>query len=177
VPLERFVPASERDGTQGLNQAPAARCKVAARNDHEAFQAWLRLRIPTLRIRLVYRNQAERFLLWAVMERHKALFSLDGDDCVAYRDFLSAPGIEWRGPRNAQRWSEAWRLFEGPTWARSCAAALTIVRSMCEWMVRRHYLDSNHWDDVPQRRDTAVHAAAASAELQAVGSRGCMDRQ
>jgi site-specific recombinase XerD len=153
VPLERFVPPSERDGSQGLNRAPATRCKVAARNDHEAIQAWLRLRVPTSHTWRAYRKEAERFLLWAVMERRKALSSLDGDDCVAYRDFLSAPGIEWRGPRNAQRWSEAWRPFEGPLSARSCAAALTIVRSMCEWMVRRHYLDSNPWDDVPQRPD------------------------
>jgi site-specific recombinase XerD len=37
--------------------------------------------------------------------------------------------------------------------ARSQAAALTIVRSLCEWLVRRHYLDSNPWDDVPARPD------------------------
>lgn len=30
---------------------------------------------------------------------------------------------------------------------------MTIVRSMCERFVRRHYLDSNPWDDVPARPD------------------------
>jgi site-specific recombinase XerD len=30
---------------------------------------------------------------------------------------------------------------------------MTIVRSLCEWLVRRHYLDSNPWDDVPARPD------------------------
>ncbi len=153
VPLERFVPPSERNGSQGTNRAPLQRCKLQAQNDHEAIQAWLRLRVPGTHTWRAYRKEGERFLLWAVMERRKALSSLDGDDCVAYRDFLATPGLEWTGPRNAQRWSEAWRPFEGPLSARSQASALTIVRSLCEWLVRRHYLDSNPWDDVPKRPD------------------------
>ena len=153
VPLERFVPPSGRCGAQGTNRAPIERCKVAAATDFEAVQAWLRLRLPASHTGRAYRKEAERFLLWAVMARRKALSSLDGDDCVAYRDFLAAPGPEWTGPRNAQRWSEAWRPFEGPLSARSQAVAMTIVRSMCEWMVRRHYLDTNPWDDVPARPD------------------------
>jgi len=153
VPLERFTPPSERDGSCGLNRAPLERCKVAAANDYEAVQAWLRLRINGSHTWRAYRKEAERFLLWAVMERRKALSSLDGDDCVAYRDFLAAPGIEWTGPRGVQRWSEAWRPFEGPLSPRSAATAMTIVRALCEWLVRRQYLDSNPWDDVPHRPD------------------------
>lgn len=153
VPLERFRPPSERDGSRGTNRAPAERCKVAAANDYEAIQAWLRLRVQGTHTWRAYRKEAERFLLWSVMERRRALSSLDGDDCVAYRDFIAAPGPEWVGPRNAQRWSEAWRPFEGGLSVRSQATAMTIVRSLCEWLVRRHYLDSNPWDDVPARPD------------------------
>lgn len=153
VPLERFQPPSGRDGSQGTNRAPVAQCKLASANDYEAIQAWLRLRLPGTHTWRAYRKEAERFLLWAVMDRRKALSSLDGDDCVAYRDFLAAPGSEWTGPRNAQRWSEAWRPFEGALSVRSQTTAITIVRSLCEWLVRRHYLDSNPWDDVPARPD------------------------
>ena len=153
VPLERFAPPSERDGSKGINRAPLERCKVAAGNDYEAIQAWLRLRVQGTHTWRAYRKEAERFLLWSVMERRKALSSLDGDDCVAYRDFLAAPGPEWTGPRNAQRWSESWRPFEGALAPASQAATMTIVRSLCEWLVRRHYLDSNPWDDVPKRPD------------------------
>jgi site-specific recombinase XerD len=153
VPLERFTPPSGRDGSQGTNRAPTARCKLAAANDYEAIEAWLRLRVQGTHTWRAYRKEGERFLLWAVLERRKALSSLDGDDCVAYRDFLAAPGSEWSGPRNAQRWSEAWRPFEGPLSVRSQAAAMTIVRSLCAWLVRRQYLDSNPWDDVPARPD------------------------
>ena len=154
VPIERFLaPSDERSGEHGLNRAPKVRCKLQANNDFEAIQAWLRLRLPGSHTWRSYRKEAERFLLWAVVERRKALSSLDGDDCVAYRDFLASPGAAWVGPRNAQRWSEAWRPFEGPLSSRSQVTALTIVRSLCEWLVRRHYLDSNPWDDVPQRAD------------------------
>ena len=153
VPLERFTPPRARDGSTGTNRAAMARCKLAAANDHEAIQAWLRLRLEGTHTWRAYRKEAERFLLWAVMERGKAFSSLDGQDCVAYRDFLAAPGPQWTGPRHTQRWSEAWRPFEGPLSVRSHLTTLTIVRSLCEWLVRRHYLDSNPWDDVPQRPD------------------------
>lgn len=153
VPLERFTAPAERDGSRGTNRAPVGHCKIAAANDHEAVQAWLRLRLAGSHTWRAYRKEAERFLLWAVMARRKALSSLDGDDCVAYRDFLTAPGPEWVGPRHVQRWSERWRPFEGPLAVRSQAVALTVVRSLCEWLVRRHYLDANPWDDVPARPD------------------------
>jgi site-specific recombinase XerD len=153
VPLERLRLPCGRDGSAGSNRAAPARCKIAANNDYEAIQAWLRLRSPDTHTWRAYRKEAERFLLWSVMARNKALSSLDGDDCVAYRDFLARPGSEWIGPRNTQRWSEAWRPFEGPLSSRSAASAMTIVRTLCEWLVRRHYLDSNPWDDVPARAD------------------------
>ena len=154
VPIERFAaPGDERSGEAGTNRAPIERCKLQARNDFEAVQAWLRLRLAGSHTWRSYRKEAERFLLWSVVERRKALSSLDGDDCVAYRDFLAKPGPEWVGPRGMQRWSEAWRPFEGPLSTRSQAVTLTIVRSLCEWLVRRHYLDSNPWDDVPQRAE------------------------
>ena len=153
VPLERFAPPAGLDGSRGTNRAPPERCKVAAANDYEAIQAWLRLRVEGSHTWRAYRKEAERFLLWAVVERHKPLSSLDGGDCVAYRDFLAAPGPRWTGARNAQRWSERWRPFEGALSVRSLSAATTIAASLCEWLVRRHYLDSNPWDDVPARPD------------------------
>ena len=39
VPLERFKPPSERDGSQGTIRAPVGQCKVAAANDYEAAHA------------------------------------------------------------------------------------------------------------------------------------------
>lgn len=153
VPLERFALPDDRSGSQGTNRAQRERCKLAANNDLEAVLAWLALRAEGTHTWRAYRKEAERFLLWAVMARRKALSSLDGTDCVAYRDFLAAPGPEWTGPRGAQRWSAAWRPFEGPLAVRSQAVSIAILRSMCEWLVRRRYLDSNPWADAPAQVD------------------------
>lgn len=155
VPLERFTPPADphRNGALGTNRAPIERCKVNASNDFEAIQAWLGLRVPGSHTWRAYRKEAERYLLWTVLERGKALSSLDGQDCVAYRGFLCNPGPAWTGPRKEQRWSESWRPFEGPLSVGSADTAMTIVRALCEWLVRHHYLDSNPWDDVPKRPD------------------------
>ncbi len=155
VPLERFVAPVDRDGSRGSNRAAAGRCSIAAANDCEAIAAWLRPRLPsdgqpghTWR---AYRKEAERFLLWSVLVRGKALSSLDADDCAAYRDFIAAPPAAWIAPCGAQRCSDGWRPFAGPLSARSQAAATSILRSLCGWLVRRHYLAANPWDGVPAR--------------------------
>ncbi len=166
VPLERFDSPRHLDGSLGNNRADTARCKLMAANDQQALEAWLRLRVEGSHTRRAYRKEAERFLLWAVVGRGKALSSLDGDDCVTYRDFLAAPGLAWTGPRHAERWSSAWRPFEGPLAPRSAATAITVVRTLCEWLVRRRYLDTNPWDDVPQRPD-----APAMPQLRALSQR------
>lgn len=155
VPIERLRLPEALSGREGSNRAPATRCKIAARNDHEAVQAWIDLRRPVAdtgnaHTWRAYRKEAERFLLWALFERRKPLSSLDGADCMEYRRFLAQPGRMWIGPKSAQRWSEQWRPFEGPLAARSRRAAEVIVMSMCAWLVRVRYLDSNPWDVVPR---------------------------
>lgn len=154
APLERLkVPASLATADPrepGANRAPVARCKLEATNDFEAVQEWLALRPSGSHTWRAYRREAERFLLWSVFGRRKPLSALSSLDCVAYRDFLASPGPEWCGPRNALRWSPTWRPFEGPLSPRSTETALTILGGMCEWLVRRHYLDTNPWDGVPK---------------------------
>jgi hypothetical protein len=63
-----------------------------------------------------YRKEAERLLLWALIERHKPLSALSVEDCAAYRDFLRdpQPRERWCAPRSRERWSPLWRPFEGP---------------------------------------------------------------
>lgn len=158
APLERLtLPSSlstAEPGAPGSNRAPASRCKLLASNDFEAIQEWLALWPAGSHTWRAYRREAERFLLWSVFGRGKALSALSSLDCVSYREFLSAPTREWCGPRNALRWSAQWRPFEGPLSARSAETALTILSSMCEWLTRRSYLDSNPWDGVPKATRT-----------------------
>jgi site-specific recombinase XerC len=155
VPIERLQVPRTLSGADGLNRAPAARCKIGARNDYEAVQAWLELRRPVgetgnANTWRAYRKEAERFLLWSLFERRKPVSSLDAADCVEYRRFLAAPGVLWVGPKSAPRWSPRWRPFEGPLAPRSCRMAEVVVDSLCTWLVDVRYLDSNPWAQVPK---------------------------
>ena len=74
---------------------------------------WLQALSNTQR---AYRKEAERFLLWAITHKGKALSSMSNEDCALYRDFLAdpQPRSRWCGDRARERWSPLWRPFEGP---------------------------------------------------------------
>lgn len=86
VPLEEFLTPPELDGSDGSNRGE--RCLLRARNDHEAVEAWLSLLKPGSHTFRSYRREAERFLLWCIMEKRKPLSSMSIEDCRDYRDFL-----------------------------------------------------------------------------------------
>ncbi len=154
VPIERLRLPATLSGTDGTNRASPERCRARARNDYQAVTEWLELRRPTegtgnAHTFRAYRKEAERFLLWAVFERQKALSSLDHLDCLEYRRFLGSINPAWIAP-SAPRWSEHWRPFAGALGQRSKKAAEAIVTTMCSWLAEVRYLDSNPWTQVPR---------------------------
>ncbi|OXC74347.1 Integrase [Caballeronia sordidicola] len=60
-------------------------CTLNASNDYEAVQAWLSLHEAEA-TRRAYRKEAERLMLWAIVERQRALSSLTTDDAIGSRD-------------------------------------------------------------------------------------------
>ena len=171
VPIERLRVPSSLSGERGSNRAATERCKARARNDYQAVVEWLELRRPsadtgnahTFR---AYRKEAERFLLWAVFERHKALSDLDHVDCIEYRRFLADVGPLWIGEKSVPRWSEHWRPFEGQLGLRSRKAAEAVVTTMCAWLAEVRYLDFNPWRQVPK-----VNRGAALQELRSLSDK------
>lgn len=149
APLERFVPPAGCDGRDARNRAPRARCRIPAADDIAAVGAWLDTHRPGSHTWRAYRREAERFLLWAALERRRALSGLEGADCAAYLDFLRAPGPAWTGPRNQPRHTAGWRPFEGPLAERSRATSRAILQAMGRWLVRQRYWIENPWDDLP----------------------------
>ncbi len=152
VPMERLYIPSELDGARGVNRAPLDRCKLQAVSDYGAILAWLKLYEARPHTWRAYRREAERYLLWAIMARGKAMSSLLVEDCAAYQVWLAQPQpiAQWIGPRAAERWSPRWRPFSGGLSDASRKTALTILRALCEWLTRQHYLDSNPWDGLPR---------------------------
>jgi site-specific recombinase XerD len=157
VPLERLMLPNDLTGVSGTNRAYFN--KIEARDDFAAIQTWLRSvgsKVHTVRS---YKGQAERFLLWMVFERQKPLSSATTEDCISYRDFLDALDEGklwfwnlsrecWIGSRSTPRWRDDWKPFSGPLAPTSQKQAVTILTTMCEWLVRQKYLESNPWDGV-----------------------------
>jgi hypothetical protein len=123
--FEKFVVPTELGGSEGRFRAPLHQCLLDAKNDYEAIAAWLRTKhdpngTGNTATHRAYRKEAERLLLWAILEQGKPLSSLTVEDVHAFKWFLIAPPARWCGPRHHQRWSPLWRRLRGAT--RGCGA-------------------------------------------------------
>lgn len=156
VPIEHFLLPHELDGSAGTNRG--RRSLLSARNDLEAIYAWLASVTPGSHTQRAYRKEAERFLLWSVLEKGKPISSLTVEDCTDYRDFLSflgnmadvawdqrfrIPQHKWIGAAYAERMTEHWRPYKGKLSASSQKYAMVLVRDMMQWLTDQHYLHGN----------------------------------
>lgn len=143
VPWEHICLPDDVDGSQGAFRAPRQMCALAATNDHQAIGAWLALHEATETQR-AYRREAERLLLWAILERRKALSSLTSEDATAYRAFLRhpAPRARWVAPARP-RSSPEWRPFTGALSPDSIAYALSVLGAMFRWLIEQRYVLAN----------------------------------
>lgn len=133
------------DGRTGQNRAgPDVVCQLAADNDMEAIQVWLAEFHDSPQTQRNYRKEAERLLLWAVLERNKPLSSLSREDCLLYEAFLTdpQPRERWCGQK-APRFSPRWRPFLGPLNPASRKIALLIINSLFSYLVKAGYLAGN----------------------------------
>jgi site-specific recombinase XerD len=161
VPWERLAVPHEVDGSNGRFRAPRFSCTLSASNDYEAVQAWLALHESGATQR-AYRKEVERLMLWAIIERGRALSSLTTEDAVAYRAFLRhpAPRARWVGPPRP-RGSAEWRPFAGSLSARSAAYALSIVSALYRWFMQQGYVVANPFAGIKVRGAARVPAMPA----------------
>ena len=151
VPWERLVVPGDVNGSRGAFRAPRASCALGANNDYDAVHAWLSLHESSATQR-AYRKEAERLILWAIVERSKALSSLTTEDAIAYRAFLRRPTPQGRWIGTPQpRTSPEWRPFAGALSARSTAYALSVLSAMFRWLIEQRYLLANPFSGVKVR--------------------------
>ena len=128
---------------------------------------WLQALSNTQR---AYRKEAERFLLWAITHKGKALSSMSNEDCIEYRDFLAdpQPRSRWCGDRGRERWSPLWRPFEGPLSASAQRHAVTILKNLYGFLVDQNYLMGNPWSavGVPRTSGPKVNAGRSFSVAQ-----------
>ena len=185
VPMERLAPPPALSGAAGTNRGIGG--TMTAQSDLEAVEAWLRSLTGKHTLRS-YRTHAERFILWSLVEKNKAMSSITIDDATDYRNFLmtlrdcnshdhfldikqnlvedgvkwewtwTTPLDQWIGIRNAPRRSRAWRPFNGRLSASSCKLSFIVLKSMCQWLTDQRYLDSNPF--------AGVSAPAAESKIK-----------
>lgn len=162
VPWERLTVPSEVDGSLGTFRAPRSTCTLSANNDYEAVQAWLALHESGATQR-AYRKEAERRILWAIIERGRALSSLTTEDAVAYRSFLRrpAPRDRWVGPPRP-RSSPEWRPFAGGLSPRSVAYSLSVLGAMYRWLIQQRYVLANPFAGIKVRGAARVASLPAT---------------
>ena len=198
-PLEKFIVPIELNGSDGLYRRPQAQCLLKATDDYQAILAWLRSkhgltpeqktalksrrRQPDIGVeqgldwlaalshtQRAYRKEAERFLLWAVVHRGKALSSMSNEDCIEYRDFLAdpQPRSRWCGQRSRERWSPLWRPFEGPLSVSARRHAVTILKNLYGFLADQNYLMGNPWSavGVPKSLGPKVNAGRSLTVAQ-----------
>jgi site-specific recombinase XerD len=151
VPWENVRLPHEIDGSCGVFRAPRETCALDANNDYDAVQTWLSLHESPSTQR-AYRKEAERLILWAIVERGRALSSLTTEDAIAYRAFLRrpTPRERWVGPTRP-RTSPQWRPFTGNLAPRSVAYSLMVLGALYRWLIEQRYVLANPFAGVKVR--------------------------
>jgi site-specific recombinase XerD len=189
VPFDKFIVPAELDGSEGLFRAPRHLCRMTAGNDYQAVLGWIRAK-PGLsdekraalqrqrgidpnapegpqdwlqylsNTQRAYLKEAERFLLWAIVQQKKPLSSMTPEDCETYRAFLANPAPQelWCGRRGREKWSPLWRPFEGPLSASAQQHAVTILKSLYQFLVAQCYLIGNPWNGASGQKTMRLRA-------------------
>ncbi len=144
-PLDAVEIPAALDGRDGINRAPGRR-QITANDDLSAIRAWLARVAETKTTFENYRKEAERLLLWSLVELGKPLSSLTHEDLLAYQRFLADPQPRGRwvaSGRKFPRHDPRWRPFHGPLAPTSQRQAIVIVNALFAWLVEAGYLAGN----------------------------------
>ncbi|MGF6931059.1 integrase/recombinase XerD [Paraburkholderia sp. UCT70] len=160
APLETLAIPAALDGRTGSNRAIGGHAQIAAANDLEAIQAWLARFADKPATFDSYRKEAERLLLWSLVQPGKPLSSLTHEDLVRYQRFLAdpQPAATWVSGRGRKhpRGDARWRPFYGPLSPASTRQAMVILNVLFSWLVQAGYLAGN---PLALSRQRARHAA------------------
>lgn len=145
-PIDSIQLTAELDGRNGFNRAIGNHPQITANTDADAIKVWLARYLDTKATFDSYRKEAERLLLWSVIELGKPLSSLSHEDFLVYQRFLAnpQPAERWiMTQRKVARDDPTWRPFAGPLSPTSQRQAIVILNGMFSWLVNAGYLAGN----------------------------------
>lgn len=158
TPLELFALPHHLTGEVGTNREQHHLNKLSASNDHEAIIEWLGLHQGATKE--AYKKEAERLLLWSIIEKRKAFSSLRTADFIDYKDFLSdpQPSNQWVANKRYPRAHPNWKPFTGKLSRNTISYSFTVINALFEFLVSQQYLQSNPVRGVPRNIRSVKHA-------------------
>lgn len=162
--LPSHLSNSELLGACGTNRADPDECLFQAEHDIEAVYRWLNQYRDNAHTLKNYKKEAERLLLWCVLQCKKPLSSLDMDDFDAYFSFIQDPKPRefWVGERSYRRDHPQWRPFVGVLSEQSVRNSLRVIKSMMSFLQDAGYVRRNPINLLKKQKDivreTQLHA-------------------
>jgi len=160
APLEHLVIGDDLSGRCGANRSLTTRPQIAAETDRDAVLAWLARYADSPNTLANSRKEAERLMLWAIVELAKPLSSLTHEDLLVYQRFIADPQPVQRWVmvpgRKLGRGHPGWRPFAGPLSPASQRQAMVTLNAMFSWLVEAGYLAGNPLSLSRQRRRHAA---------------------
>jgi integrase len=141
APLGRLRVPSTLDGRAGKFRRESDVNDLGVDTDLEAVRIWLDSYDDRPQTRQAYEHAVERLYNWSLVERRKALSSLDDDDILAFEEFLGNPQPQWRWicSKGTSRLSPKWTPFICPLSPGSRLATLTTLRLLLQWLANKGY--------------------------------------
>lgn len=152
------------NGSRRVNRPAAGPVMIEATNDLEAIHAFIKARAGSPATVKAYTTETERFMMWMVMERERAMSDAKTEDCRDYMAFLAKIPDEWISRNRVARLAPGWAPFAKQLDVTSQRRAVTVVHAMFAWLVGASYLAMNPWVLVQRRIGDDPNAGAEQLE-------------
>ena len=139
------------DGSEAGNRAARNELRLVADNDRDAMRAWIAARAGSLHTAVQYEREAERFILFCVLECGRAMSDVTAEHCRAYMDFLVSIPDRWISRKKVPRLTAGWAPFRDQLSLASQSVSVDRLNGMFGWLVKAGYLASNPWTLVNRR--------------------------
>ncbi len=129
---------------------------LGATDDAHAISLWLAEHNDSPRTLDAYTRAVEWLVLWAVVEKGKAISSLVRADLHEFKAFLRSPPPHWIQTARVTKNSKHWRPLRGPLAESSVEGAMRAVSALFAALSKANYLSANAASGLVRTKRTEI---------------------
>lgn len=129
---------------------------LGATDDAHAISLWLAEHKDSPRTLEAYTRAVEWLVLWAVVEKGKAISSLVRADLQEFKSFLRSPPAHWIQTARVTKNSKHWRPLRGPLAESSVEGAMRAVSALFAALSKASYLSANAASGLVRTKRTEI---------------------